>query len=106
MRSGALAHAVQLVQRNIQAEEELQGVFGDGSGACVALVAAVQAQGLTHLFEHQLFGYVIAERCAASCCASEERRKTKSVNVLTHAGGRALGMVMSACLLVHDLGSH
>ena len=56
MRSGALAHAVQLVQRNIQAEEELQGVFGDGSGAGVALVAAVQAQSLTHLFEHELFG--------------------------------------------------
>lgn len=56
MRSGALAHAVQLVQRDIQAEEELQGVFGDGSGARVAPAAAVQAQGLTHLFEHKLFG--------------------------------------------------
>lgn len=72
MRSGALAHAVQLVQRNVQAEEELQGIFGDGSSACVALVAAVQAQGLTHLFEHKLFGYVIAEWCAA---VSEERQK-------------------------------
>lgn len=56
VRSGALAHAVQLVQRDIQAEEELQGIFGDGCSPCVALVAAVQAQGLTHFFEHKLFG--------------------------------------------------
>lgn len=56
VRAGALAHAVQLVQGDIQAEEELQGVFGDGSGAGVALVAAVQAQSLTHLFENKLFG--------------------------------------------------
>lgn len=70
VRSRALTHAVQFVQWNIQAEEELQGVFGDGRGACVALVAAVQAKGLTHLLEHELFGYVIAERCAANCSAS------------------------------------
>lgn len=75
MRAGALTHAVQLVQRDIQAEEELQGVFGDGSGACVALVAAVQAQSLPHLFEHKLFGNVIAEWCATSCCASEGETK-------------------------------
>lgn len=56
VRSGALAHAVQLVQRDVQAEEELQRVFGDGCCACVALAAAIQAQGLTHLFEHKLFG--------------------------------------------------
>lgn len=56
VRAGALAHAVQLVKRDIQAEEELQGVFGDGSSAGVALVAAVQAQSLTHFFEHKLFG--------------------------------------------------
>lgn len=61
MRSGALAHAVQFVQRNIQAEEELQRVFGDGSGTGVALSAAVQAQSLAHLFEHELFGNVVAE---------------------------------------------
>lgn len=67
VRAAALAHAVQFAQRNVEAEEELQGVFGDGGGACVALGAAVQAQGLTHLFEHKLFGYVIADRSAAWC---------------------------------------
>lgn len=77
VRSGALAHAVQLVQRNIQAEEELQGVFGDGSGACVALGAAVQAQSFTHLFKHKLFGYMIANSCAASCSVSEEGQEKK-----------------------------
>lgn len=70
MRSGALTHAVQLVQRNVQAEEELQGVFGDGSSAGVALSAAIQAQSFTHLFEHQLLGYVIAEWCAPDCSTS------------------------------------
>lgn len=84
MRSSALAHAVQLVHRNIQAEEELQGVFGDGSGACVALSAAVQPQGLAHLLEHNRFGDVIAERCAACCSASEERHKTASVSLSSH----------------------
>lgn len=85
VRSAALAHAVQLVQRNIKAEEELQGVFGDGSGACVALAAAVQAQGLTHLLEHKLFGYLIAERRAASCCTSEKRqKKTLSLSFRSH----------------------
>lgn len=82
MRSGALTHAVQLVQRNIQAEEELQGVFGDGSGARVALTAAVQPKSLAHLSEHQLFGYVVAERCTACRAASEERRKTTSAECL------------------------
>lgn len=67
VRAAALAHAVQFAQRNVEAEEELQGVFGDGRGACVTLGAAVQAQGLTHLFEHKLFGYVIADRSAAWC---------------------------------------
>lgn len=66
MGASALAHAVQLVQRNIQAEKELEGVLGDRSSACVAPVAAVQAQSFAHLFEHKLFGYVIADRCAAS----------------------------------------
>lgn len=84
MRSSALAHAVQLVHRDIQAEEELQGVFSDGRGACVALSAAVQPQGLAHLFEHNLFGDVIAERCAACCSASEERHKTASVSLSSH----------------------
>jgi len=56
VRPAALAHAVQLVHGDVQAEEELQGVFGDGGGARVAPAAAVQAQGLAHLFEHQLFG--------------------------------------------------
>ncbi len=83
MRSGALAHAIQLIERNIQTEEELQGIFGDGSRTCVALLATVQSQGLAHLFEHKLFGYVIAE-CAASCSASEERQKTPSVSVFSH----------------------
>lgn len=82
MRSGALAHAVQLVQRDIQAEEELQGVFGDGSGACVALTAAVQPQSLTHLFEHKLFGYAIAEWCTACSAASEERHKNSKCECL------------------------
>lgn len=52
MRARALAHAVQLVQGDVQAEEELQGVFGDGRGTRVALGAAVQSQSLAHLFEH------------------------------------------------------
>lgn len=75
MRPGALAHAVQLVQRDVQAEEELQGVFGDGSGACVALGAAVQPQSLAHLFEHELFGEVVAEGCAARCSAPKTKHK-------------------------------
>lgn len=70
MRPGALTHAVELVQRNIQAEEELQSVFSDGSGACVALGAAVQAQCLPHLFEHKLLGDVIAEWCLPDCSIS------------------------------------
>lgn len=75
VRSGALAHAVQLVQRNVEAEEELQGVFGDGSGARVALFAAVQAQSLAHFFEHELFGDVVAECSRAICCISKGKRK-------------------------------
>lgn len=67
VRASALAHAVQLVQGDVQTEEELQGVFGDGRGPSVALGAAVEPQSLAHLFEHKLFGNVVAE-CWASCC--------------------------------------
>lgn len=74
MRSAALAHAVELVEWDVQAEEEFQGVFGDGSGARVALGAAFQPQGLAHLLEHELFGYLIAERCLA-CCSTPERHE-------------------------------
>lgn len=75
VRSGALAHTVQFVQRNVKAEEELQSVFGDGSGACVALFAAVQAQSLAHFFEHKLFGDVVAECSMAICCISKGKQK-------------------------------
>lgn len=74
MRAAALAHAVQLVQWNVQAEEELQGVFGDGGGARVAPAAAVQPQGLAHFFKHKLFGDLIAEGCLACRSASEDTK--------------------------------
>lgn len=61
MRTAALAHPVELEERNVQAEEELQGVLGDGGGARVALGAALQPQGLAHLLKHQLLGKLIAE---------------------------------------------
>lgn len=69
VRASALAHAVQLVQRDVQTEEELQGVFGDGCGPCVALGAAIQSQSLAHLFEHKLFGNVVAEGWTSCCVA-------------------------------------
>lgn len=75
--SGALAHAVELVEGNIQAEEELQRVFGDRGGACVAFVAAVQAQGLAYFLKHKLFGNLIAERCTACCCVSGGKKHKK-----------------------------
>lgn len=80
MRSAALAHAVELVEWNVQTEEEFQGVFGNRSSARVALGAAVQPQGLAHFFEDELFGYLIAERCLA-CCSTPERHKP--VQILT-----------------------
>lgn len=92
VRPGAFTHAVQLIHRDVQAEEELQGVFGDGCGACVALGAAVQTQSLTDLFEHKLFGYLIAECWATSCPTSEEEEeghKTAGVSVLSHASSMA-----------------
>lgn len=70
MRPGALTHPEQLVQRDIEAEEELQCVFGDGSGACEALGAAVQSQGLAHLFEHELLGDVVADGGASNSTVS------------------------------------
>lgn len=73
VRASALAHAVQLIQGDVQAEEELQGVFGDWRGPCVALGAAVQPQSLAHLFEHELFGNVVAEGWA-SCCVAPMRK--------------------------------
>lgn len=69
MRASALTHAVQLIQGDVQAEEELQGVFGDGRGPCVALGTAVQPQSLAHLFEHKLFGNLVAEGWASCCVA-------------------------------------
>lgn len=77
VRAAALTHAVQLIKRNVQTEEELQGVFGDRSGARVALAAAVQPQGLPHFFKHQLFGDLIAESCVACRFASEETRSVQ-----------------------------
>lgn len=50
--SGALAHAVQLVQRDVQAEEELQRVLGDGRGSREAERTAVQPQRLPDFPEH------------------------------------------------------
>ena len=64
MWAGALAHAVQLVEWHVQAEEELQCVLGDGRRARVATQAAVQAQRLAHLLEHQLLGQPEVERRA------------------------------------------
>lgn len=79
--SGALAHAVQLVQRNVQAEEELQGVFGDGGSSCVALVAAIQAQSSTHLLENQFFCELITHWCTASCSVSTGTQKQNQISV-------------------------
>lgn len=77
MRAAALAHAVELVKWDVQTEEELQGVFGDGSGARVAPGAALQPQGLTHFFKHELFGDLIAERRVAGRSASEGTQKAQ-----------------------------
>lgn len=74
MGAAALAHAVQLVKRNVKTEEELQGVFGDGGGARVAPGAAVQPQGLAHFFKHKLFGDLIAEGCLARRSSSGETK--------------------------------
>lgn len=59
VRSSALTHSVQLVHWDVQAEEELQGILGDGGCTCVTLGAAVQTQGLTDLLEHQLLGQAV-----------------------------------------------
>lgn len=75
MGSGALTHAVKLVERNVEAEEELQGVFGDRGGACVASGAAVQAESLAYFLKHELFGNLIAERGAGSCYVSGKTKK-------------------------------
>lgn len=73
MRPSALAHAVELIQGDVQTEEELQGVFGDGRGPRVALSAAVQPQSLAHLFEHKLFGNVVAEGWARRCVVPTQK---------------------------------
>lgn len=72
MGTAALAHAVELVERDVQTEEELQRVLGDGGGARVALGAALQPQGLAHLLKHQLFGDLIAEGRVACVSAPED----------------------------------
>lgn len=53
VRSRALAHAIELKQRNVQTEEKLQGVFGYGSCSRVAPRTAIQSQRLPNLPEHQ-----------------------------------------------------
>ncbi len=53
VRSRALAHAVELKQRNVQTEEKLQRVFGYGSCSGVAPRTAIQPQRLPNLPEHQ-----------------------------------------------------
>lgn len=50
--SSALTHAVQFEQRDIQAEEELEGIFGGGGSSSVAFGTAVQAKSFAHLFKH------------------------------------------------------
>lgn len=56
VRTGALAHAVQLHQWHVQAHEVLQSLLGDGGGACEADLTAVQTQSSTHLLEGQIVG--------------------------------------------------
>ena len=54
VRSRAFTHPIQLPQRDVQAHEVIQSVFGDGGRSGAAQFAAVQAQDSAHLLEHQI----------------------------------------------------
>lgn len=53
MWASALTHAIGLEEGNVQAHEILKGLLGNGSSPCKTGLAAVEAQGQTHLFENQ-----------------------------------------------------
>lgn len=53
MRPGALAHAVDLVQGDVETHEVLYGVPADGGRPRIARLTAVKTQGKAHLPEDQ-----------------------------------------------------
>lgn len=62
MRAGAFTHAVDLHDRNVEAHEVLQSVFGDGGSAGEEILAAVQSQHSMHLLIYQAIGQREAPR--------------------------------------------
>lgn len=52
----ALAHAVELLHRDVQAHVVVQSFFCDGSGSSAAQLAAVQTQGGPNLLKDQVVG--------------------------------------------------
>lgn len=54
--ASALTHAIGLKEGDVQAHEILKGLLGNWSCPCKTGLAAVEAQGQTHLSENQLVG--------------------------------------------------
>lgn len=59
MGSTALSHPIDLSNRDVQTEEELGDILGEGRGPAVEGVAVVQAQGGPDLREHQGLGHAV-----------------------------------------------
>lgn len=62
VRARAFTHAIQLFQRDVQAHEVIQSVFGNRCSSSAAYSAAVQAQSSTHLLEDQIISQHEAPR--------------------------------------------
>ena len=77
MWSGALAHAIQLKQGEVEAHEVLQCLLGDGGGTGEAGSAAVEAQGGADFLEDQVVGQHEAPgHCVLPAFHSKTNRKS------------------------------
>lgn len=73
MRSRALTHAVEFKERNVQTEEKLQRVFGNGSRSGVAPRTAIQPQCFPNLPEHQTLCQPIVQWLSGQVAITEDK---------------------------------